>query len=107
VPNGFNEWLICAAIAAARDEGFTRVSLNFSPFAALLGGETELSGVQRVQAASLRRLKGRFPARQPAEVQPQVSCPSGSRASSCMSRPARPAARGRRRARGESYLPFQ
>jgi lysyl-tRNA synthetase class 2 len=60
VPNGFNEWLICTAIAAARDEGFARVSLNFSPFAQLLAEEAELSGVQRVQAASLRRLKGRF-----------------------------------------------
>jgi lysyl-tRNA synthetase class 2 len=60
VPNGFNEWLICTAIAAARGAGFARVSLNFSPFAALLAPETELRGVQRVQAATLRRLKGRF-----------------------------------------------
>jgi lysyl-tRNA synthetase class 2 len=60
VPNGFNEWLICTAIAAARDGGFTHVSLNFSPFAALLAPGTELRGVQRVQAATLRRLKRRF-----------------------------------------------
>jgi lysyl-tRNA synthetase class 2 len=60
VPNGFNEWLICTAIAAARSEGFARVSLNFSPFAQLLAPETELRGMQRMRAATLRRLKGRF-----------------------------------------------
>jgi lysyl-tRNA synthetase class 2 len=60
VPNGFNEWLICSAIAAARDRGFERVSLNFSPFAALLAPGSELHGVQRMEAATLRRLKGRF-----------------------------------------------
>ena len=36
VPNGFTEWLICESIAWARDAGYARVSLNFSPFAALL-----------------------------------------------------------------------
>jgi lysyl-tRNA synthetase class 2 len=60
VPNGFNEWLICTAIAAARSEGFARISLNFSPFAQLLAPETELRGMQRMRAATLRRLKGRF-----------------------------------------------
>ena len=60
VPNGFNEWLIVTAIAAARERGFGRVSLNFSPFAALLAPESELHGVKRVQAATLRRMKGRF-----------------------------------------------
>ena len=38
-PNGFNEWLICEAIAWARAHGYRHVSLNFSPFAALLAPE--------------------------------------------------------------------
>jgi lysyl-tRNA synthetase class 2 len=59
-PNGFNEWLICAAVAWACDHGLARVSLNFSPFAALLAPEVELSAPQRVQAAVLRSLKGHF-----------------------------------------------
>jgi lysyl-tRNA synthetase class 2 len=59
-PNGFNEWLICATVAWARDHGLARVSLNFSPFAALLAPEVELSAPQRVQAAVLRSLKGHF-----------------------------------------------
>jgi lysyl-tRNA synthetase class 2 len=59
-PNGFTEWLICAAIAWAKDEGFDRVSLNFSPFAALLSPAGELSAAQRVQAATLRRMKPWF-----------------------------------------------
>jgi lysyl-tRNA synthetase class 2 len=60
VPNGFTEWLICGAIEWAREEGFARVSLNFSPFAALLSPESELSVGQRVQAATLRRMKPWF-----------------------------------------------
>ena len=60
VPNGFTEWLISAAIAWAKDEGFDRVSLNFSPFAALLSPAGELSAAQRVQAATLRRMKPWF-----------------------------------------------
>jgi lysyl-tRNA synthetase class 2 len=60
VPNGFNEWLICEAIEVARREGLARVSLNFAPFAALLAPQTKLTGLQRVQAATLRRLKSRF-----------------------------------------------
>jgi lysyl-tRNA synthetase class 2 len=60
VPNGFNEWLICEAIAWARDRGFGRVSLNFSPFAALLAPDAELTRPQRLEAAVLRRLKGWF-----------------------------------------------
>jgi lysyl-tRNA synthetase class 2 len=59
-PNGFNEWLICAAIAWGREAGFARVSLNFSPFAALLAPEAELTPGQKLQAAALRGLKGRF-----------------------------------------------
>jgi lysyl-tRNA synthetase class 2 len=59
-PNGFNEWLVCETVGWAREHGFERVSLNFSPFAALLAPEGELSTAQRVQAAALRSLKGHF-----------------------------------------------
>jgi lysyl-tRNA synthetase class 2 len=60
VPNGFNEWLIAEAIAWAGAHGVSRVSLNFSPFAALLSADADLSVGQRVQAATLRRMKGWF-----------------------------------------------
>ena len=59
-PNGFNEWLVCEAVAWARANGFERVSLNFAPFAALLAPEAVLSPVQRMQRRALLRLKGRF-----------------------------------------------
>jgi lysyl-tRNA synthetase class 2 len=59
-PNGFNEWLICDAIAWARDNGFERVSLNFAPFAALLAPEADLTGLQGVQRRALLTLKGHF-----------------------------------------------
>ncbi len=59
-PNGFNEWLICAAVEWAREHGFERLSLNFAPFAALLAPEAELSPVQRVERRALIALKGRF-----------------------------------------------
>ena len=59
-PNGFNEWLICETVTWARDAGFALVSLNFSPFAALLAPEAELSGAQELQRRALLRLKGRF-----------------------------------------------
>jgi len=59
-PNGFNEWLICETVDWARENGFARVSLNFCPFAALLAPEAELTGMQRVQVAALRSLKGHF-----------------------------------------------
>jgi lysyl-tRNA synthetase class 2 len=59
-PNGFNEWLVCVAIAWARSEGFARVSLNFAPFAALLAPEAELSAMQRLERRALLRLKGHF-----------------------------------------------
>ena len=45
-PNGFNEWLICETVAWARDNGYALVSLNFSPFAALLSPESDLTGTQ-------------------------------------------------------------
>ena len=60
VPNGFTEWLICVAIDRAKAEGIARVSLNFSPFAALLSPDGELSVAQRIQAATLRRMKPWF-----------------------------------------------
>jgi lysyl-tRNA synthetase class 2 len=60
VPNGFTEWLICESIAWARDHGFARVSLNFSPFAALLAPDAELRAIERLEAATLRRMKGHF-----------------------------------------------
>jgi lysyl-tRNA synthetase class 2 len=59
-PNGFNEWLICAAIDWARANGFERVSLNFAPFAALLAPEADLRGLQEVQRRALLTLKGHF-----------------------------------------------
>jgi len=59
-PNGFNEWLVCAAIDWAREHGFERVSLNFAPFAALLAPEAELSRLQRIERRALLRLKGHF-----------------------------------------------
>ena len=59
-PNGFNEWLICAAFAWARDQGYERVSLNFAPFAALLAPELELGTLQDLQRRALLTLKGHF-----------------------------------------------
>jgi lysyl-tRNA synthetase class 2 len=59
-PNGFNEWLISAAIGWARESGFERVSLNFAPFAALLAPETDLTALQEVQRRALLTLKGHF-----------------------------------------------
>jgi lysyl-tRNA synthetase class 2 len=59
-PNGFNEWLVCEAVDWARVHGIPRVSLNFSPFAALLAPEADLSGVQKVEAKALRALKWHF-----------------------------------------------
>jgi lysyl-tRNA synthetase class 2 len=60
VPNGFNEWLIAETIVWAGAHGVSRVSLNFSPFAALLSANGDLSVGQRLQAATLRRMKGWF-----------------------------------------------
>ena len=59
-PNGFNEWLVCEAVEWARMRGIPRVSLNFSPFAALLTPEADLSAVQRLEARALRALKFHF-----------------------------------------------
>jgi lysyl-tRNA synthetase class 2 len=59
-PNGFNEWLICAAIKWAREVGYESVSLNFAPFAALFAPEADLSGMQEIQRRALYVLKGHF-----------------------------------------------
>ncbi|HEU5362987.1 MAG TPA: phosphatidylglycerol lysyltransferase domain-containing protein [Gaiellaceae bacterium] len=59
-PNGFNEWLICEAVAWARSHGFEQVSLNFAPFAALLAPEADLTRLQEVQRRALLSLKGHF-----------------------------------------------
>jgi lysyl-tRNA synthetase, class II len=59
-PNGFNEWLVCEAVAWARRNGFERVSLNFAPFAALLAPEAELGLLQRAERRALLSLKGHF-----------------------------------------------
>ena len=59
-PNGFNEWLICAAIDWARTHDFERVSLNFAPFAALLAPEADLTAMQEMQRRALLKLKGHF-----------------------------------------------
>lgn len=59
-PNGFNEWLVCEAVEWARARGIPRVSLNFSPFAALLAPEADLSALQKVEAKALRALKWHF-----------------------------------------------
>jgi lysyl-tRNA synthetase class 2 len=59
-PNGFNEWLICEAVSWARNQGYRCVSLNFSPFAALLGGTAELSVGKELQRRALLTVKGHF-----------------------------------------------
>jgi lysyl-tRNA synthetase, class II len=59
-PNGFNEWLVAETVSWAREREFERVSLNFSPFAAVLGPDSQLSASQRVQRKVLHQLKGTF-----------------------------------------------
>jgi lysyl-tRNA synthetase class 2 len=59
-PNGFNEWLICETIDWAAAGGYARVSLNFSPFAALLAPEADLSRRQELERRVLLACKGRF-----------------------------------------------
>jgi lysyl-tRNA synthetase, class II len=59
-PNGFNEWLICEAVAWGRAKGFDHVSLNFAPFAALLDPDARLSGPQRLERDALLSLKSRL-----------------------------------------------
>ncbi len=59
-PNGFNEWLVCAAAEWAKSEGYARMSLNFAPFAALLAPGVQLRPLQRLQRRLLLALKGHF-----------------------------------------------
>lgn len=59
-PNGLNEWLVCAAAAWARAQGYARMSLNFAPFAALLAPGVELRPFQRLERRFLLALKGHF-----------------------------------------------
>ncbi len=56
-PNGLTAWLIVEAASWARSHGFTRISLNFSPFAGLLAGHGELPAWRRLQRRALLRLK--------------------------------------------------
>ncbi len=57
-PNGFTAWLIVEAARWARDAGYGCLSLNFSPFAALLAAEADLPPARRLQRQALLRLKG-------------------------------------------------
>lgn len=57
-PNGFTAWLIAEAVSWCRDRGYVHLSLNFSPFAGLLGPEAGLHSAQRLQRRVLLRLKG-------------------------------------------------
>jgi lysyl-tRNA synthetase class 2 len=59
-PNGFNEWLVCETVAWAREHGFERLSLNFSPFAAVMAPNGDLSTSQKLQRTVLSQLKGTF-----------------------------------------------
>jgi lysyl-tRNA synthetase class 2 len=59
-PNGFNEWLICAAVGWARANGCEQVSLNFAPFAALLAPDVPLTRFQQLERRTLVALKGHF-----------------------------------------------
>ena len=57
LPNGFNAWLIVNAVWWARDHGYKRISLNFSPFAGLLGNDAVLTSAQRIERRMLLRAK--------------------------------------------------
>ena len=59
-PNGFNEWLTCAAVEWARIQGFEKVSLNFAAFAALFDPDAELSGVRRIERNALLAVRSRL-----------------------------------------------
>jgi lysyl-tRNA synthetase, class II len=59
-PNGFNEWLVAETVAWAGEHGFEQLSLNFSPFAAVLGANGALTASQRLQRRVLSQLKGTF-----------------------------------------------
>ena len=57
-PNGFTAWLIVAATSWASTRHYAQLSLNFSPFAGLLGAQSELPSARRLQRRVLLRLKG-------------------------------------------------
>jgi lysyl-tRNA synthetase, class II len=57
LPNGFNAWLIVNAVWWARDHGYKWISLNFSPFAGLLGNDAVLTSAQRIERRVLLRAK--------------------------------------------------
>jgi lysyl-tRNA synthetase class 2 len=59
-PNGFNEWLVAETVDWARDNGYSRISLNFAPFAALLSPQADLSRLERLERRALLALKGHF-----------------------------------------------
>ena len=59
-PNGFNEWLIVESLLWAREHGYRRVSLNFSPFAALLGGDMPRNLSRELQRRALLTVTGHF-----------------------------------------------
>ena len=56
-PNGFTAWLIVQAAGWARSHRFAHLSLNFSPFAGLLGTQAELPSARRLERRVLLRLK--------------------------------------------------
>jgi lysyl-tRNA synthetase, class II len=59
-PNGLNEFLICEAVAWAREHAIAHVSLNFAAFAAVLDPPGPVDYVTRVERVALRRFAGRF-----------------------------------------------
>jgi len=59
-PNGFNEWLICQSVWWAQGHGFDDISLNFSPFAAILDSKARLTRLQRLERDSLLAFKARL-----------------------------------------------
>jgi lysyl-tRNA synthetase class 2 len=56
--NGFNEWLLVAALQWAADHEFERVSMNFAPFAAVFDPEAHAGVRARMTQHALATLKG-------------------------------------------------
>lgn len=59
-PNGLAAWLVTQAILWADEHGFGVLSLNFAPFAGLLGDDEELSTLQHIEREALLALKKRL-----------------------------------------------
>jgi lysyl-tRNA synthetase class 2 len=59
-PNGFNEWLVVAAIEWAKTHGVEQISMNFAPFAAILApaDEERQRPVDRLMRRALGTLRG-------------------------------------------------